>query len=195
MTLMQQQRLIGAILLVCVFGGLAYFLMSSATQQGSPTDKVEYKAQEDDFIPSVDMISEGDIEVISNDVETLIDPHNLVAVEAALDKPEEVIITKTESKEKIRISPQLEPSQAVEKVTQIWFLQLASFSVEKNALALQNKVQSLGYDAKIQAGDGAKGRIYRVRIGPNSDKSTLQPASEILNKKLGLKSQIVQKIP
>ncbi|NOQ94090.1 MAG: hypothetical protein GQ547_05575 [Methylophaga sp.] len=195
MTLMQQQRLIGAILLVCVFSGIAYFLMSSATQQDSQTAELEDSNQQGSFISSIDMISDGNVEIVNNDDETLVDPHNLAAVDTALDKPEEVIVTKKEAQETPVISNLPAPSQAVEKVTQTWFLQLASFSVEKNALALQKQVQSLGYGAKIQASDGSKGRIYRVRIGPNSDKSTLQPASDFLNKKLGLKSQIVKKIP
>jgi DedD protein len=194
MTLMQQQRLIGAILLVCVFSGVAYFLMSSATQQGAQIVEPEDNKQENSFISSIIVISDDDIEIVSNDSEALVDPHNLATVETAVDKLDEPVITKNEVKEKSLDSNLVTTSQALEKVTQVWFLQLASFSVEKNALALQKQVQSLGYDAKIQAGNGSNGRIYRVRIGPNSDKSTLQPISEFLNKNLGLKSQIVKKI-
>jgi len=193
MTLIQQQRLIGAILLVCVFSGIAYFLMSSANQTDEPIS--ESIAPKEAFTSSIEAI-DNDIEVISEQAEALVDPHNLKPDDAVApakpviaDKPEIVAI------EKAPLVSEPVVTKKPKETTQSWFLQLASFSVKKNAQTLQKDVAALGYDAKIQSSNSAKGTIYRVRIGPETSKKVLESASVTLSKKLKLKPQIVQNSP
>ncbi len=183
MTLIQQQRLIGALLLVCIFSGIAYFLMSSATQTEDVITNPSELEQE--FVSSIDVISDGDIEVISSESEALIDPHNLKSEVVMTHKDTVEAILPKEIKKKIIVSEPLESTDS-------WFLQLASFSIEKNAQGLQKQVSLLGYTANIQSSVGEKGTIYRVRIGPDNSKLTLEKTSLILNKKLGLKPQIIK---
>ena len=189
MTQIQQQRLIGALLLVSIFSGIAYFLMSSANQ----TEEVITNPSEleQDFTSSIDVISDGDIEVISSESEALIDPHNL--------KSEEVITLIHKETAKPVIPKEIEKEIAVSEFQESstpsadsWFLQLASFSIEKNAQGLQKQVSLLGYTANIQSSIGEKGTIYRVRIGPENSRLTLEKISLILNKELELKSQIIK---
>jgi len=188
MTLIQQQRLIGALLLVGIFSGLAYFLMLNA----NPTEKMppEPLVPERTFTSSIEAISDNEIEEITNDSEALIDPHNLKS-EEPIAKEVLTPVTPKEVKKEVAV---LAPVQAKSTVitTDSWFLQLASFSVKKNAQGLQKKVSSLGYTVNIQSRVTDKGTIYRVRIGPDNSKPALEKTSLILNKKLGLKSQIVK---
>jgi len=190
MTLIQQQRLIGALLLVCFFSGIAYFLMSSAKQTEEPIFKSIEPEQA--FTSSIEAISDN-VEVISDEAEMLIDPHNLKSEEAVIDKepiPVTAVIQKEVEKE-VAIAVPVQVKSNITK-SDSWFLQLASFSVKKNAQALQKQVSSLGYSAKVQASEGSKGTVYRVRIGPDNSKPALEKTSLVLNKKLGLKSQIVK---
>jgi len=187
MTLIQQQRLIGALLLVCMFSGIAYFLMSNANQTEEPILKPIKPEQA--FTSSIEAISD-DIEVISDESETLIDPHNLKSEKIETDKEPVAAVIQKDVKKELPITAV--PEKSVVTSTDSWFLQLASFSVKKNAQALQKQVSSLGYTANIQSGVGDKGTIYRVRIGPDNSKPTLEKASLILNDKLELKSQIVK---
>jgi len=192
--------------------------MSSASQTEQPG--VASKLIDDSFISSIESVSEGDIEVISNESEALIDPHNLsstatatdlkpvtestvppVAVQtvaAVVEKPlaatiEKPVVATVENKKQDKVtspSPQVTHSDIT--VSESWFLQLGSFSVKKNAQALQKQVSALNYQTTIQASESNKGTRYRVRIGPDSDKTSLEKASKLLNKKLRLQSQIVK---
>ncbi|MDD5045369.1 MAG: tetratricopeptide repeat protein [Candidatus Omnitrophica bacterium] len=55
-------------------------------------------------------------------------------------------------------------------------LQVGSFSTEKNALALQNKLTEKGYTAFIQESQGPDKTVYRVRVGKLN---TRQEAEEL----------------
>jgi len=191
MTLIQQQRLIGALLLVCVFSGIAYFLMSNAKQTEVSTSKLIEPEQS--FTSSIEAISD-DVEVISDESETLLDPHNLKSEDIVIiKKPVPVApVTQKEIKKQVVLTTAPVPVKSNVTKSDSWFLQLASFSVKQNAQALQKQISSLGYTAKIQVSEGSKGTVYRVRIGPDNSKPTLEKASLVLNKKLGLKSQIVK---
>ena len=76
-----------------------------------------------------------------------------------------------------------------------WLLQLGVFSVKSNAQAMQKQVATLGYDAKIEQVKTDKGNLYRVRIGPESNKASIEKIATRLNKELKLKTQIVQQTP
>lgn len=194
MTQIQQQRLIGALLLVCILSVIAFYLISNAKQGGVVTSP-EVAVEADSFVSSIDAlpVSDGDVEVLSSEFETLVDPHQLAkqplqAKEEVSDVADSLIIEKT-------VTPSAESKQKTSKSTTTWFLQLASFSSEKNAQAFQNKVSDLAYTAKIHPSTNDKGIIYRVRIGPESNKTELEKASKILNNKLKIKSQIIQNSP
>lgn len=189
MTSIQQQRLIGAILLVCGISGVAYFLMSSASQTEETVTKPAPIVEEQGFISSIEELPNGDLEIVTiSDSEALIDPHNLAVENKAQTEP---AIEQKEVAKKDTSS--LTPSEAISKNAPLWILQIASFSVQKNAQAIQKKIIALGYDAKIQSSNHNSAAIYRVRIGPDNNKSSLEKISVILNKKLELKSQVIQK--
>jgi len=202
MTLIQQQRLIGAVLLVCVFSAIAFYLISNAKHSNQAI--VAHTDETEEFVSAIEALSQESVEFISEETETLVDPHQLAAktnvkTETVIthNEPDTVDIDKVIKHDVIphKLSPTKNTNTTTTKSSPTWFLQLASFSGEKNAQAFRKQVQNLGYDAKIQSSKNDKGTIYRVRIGPDNNKPILEKASKILNKKLKLKSQIIQNTP
>ena len=55
-----------------------------------------------------------------------------------------------------------------------WIVQLGSFSKETNALVMQDKLKAAGYKAFVKAADTPAGRVYRVRIGPMTNRTAAQ---------------------
>lgn len=76
---------------------------------------------------------------------------------------------------------------------QMWSLQLASFTIKAGA-DVRNQVQTLGYEAKSEKAETAKGDIFRGRIGLTQDKLMLEAARQ-LHQKLKLQPQIFKQIP
>jgi len=202
MTGQQQQRLLGAILVLALIVSLAFFLINSANKDLLVEDDVVVI---DNFM-TLEEISDGDIEVVDYGLEASVDPHHLLAEQAPVI--EEVIIEETviskpapQSVEKpmiVKTQPQTvtkEVSPTVIKtdkqVVEQWVLQLASFSVKANADALEKEITALGYQPKVEQSQTKSGTIYRVRIGPEQDKTLLEKTAASLQKKQGLKSQLL----
>ncbi len=49
---------------------------------------------------------------------------------------------------------------------QRWFIQVGIFSQKENAVSLQNKIRSQGFDVTIADVNNENGLLYRVRVGP-----------------------------
>jgi len=60
-----------------------------------------------------------------------------------------------------------------------WVVQVGSFSSEKNALALRDRLRGKGYRAFVERLEAGEGVVFRVRVGPELDPSR---ANEILGK-------------
>ena len=223
MTPIQQQRLIGGILLVCVISAIAFFLINGANQGIEP----DTNTSQHDFNSVVEPISDN-VEVLDYGHETLIDsgkisnddlataeivPSNNITVKPTPVQPEQPapipavkpITPPVASKPDVAVSepqanvpavttnPKGEPEPLAIIDVSGWLLQLGVFSVKSNAQAMQKQVATLGYDAKIEQIKTEKGSlIYKVRIGPEPDKTSVEKIADRLNKELKLKTQIVQ---
>jgi DedD protein len=77
---------------------------------------------------------------------------------------------------------------------QQWIVQLGSFSKETNALVLQEKLKANGFNPLIKAMDTPAGRVYRVRIGPMSDRAGAEAMVARLKNEIG-QSSIVMGYP
>jgi len=189
MSPIQQQRLIGAILLLCLLSGIAFFLMSNANE---PDDNLQAEVIAPAFTSVIEAIPEGDVEIMSNEAEeALLDPHNLAAIEKELEIKQSVVtkeVTDQKESDKPIKEVKLKAPVSSPSIT-VWFLQVGSFSVEANALKMQQQVLELGYEAKITQ----SGKAYRVRVGPNDNKTQLEKVALKLQNKLQIKSQIIQK--
>lgn len=74
-----------------------------------------------------------------------------------------------------------------------WLIQLASFGVQENAQALQKKVKTLGYTSTIQAIKNSQGKtIYRLRVGPESNKQTVDTIVSKVKQHLKLTPQVIK---
>ena len=71
-------------------------------------------------------------------------------------------------------------------LSQLWLIQLGSFKLKKNALALHEKVAKMGFDASIEKYD----KNYRVRIAIKTSKQELDKLVTRLAKELTLKPQV-----
>ena len=188
MSPVQQQRLAGIIFLLCIISGIALFLMTNTHDSDKDNVKVS-KPMEDVFSSSIKVISEGDVEVVEDELATSLERHD-VKMTALTEK---------------KLKPEIEKAQAavepapitdikkISNTTKVsWFLQLGSFSVEDNAQKLQTKVTKLGYKAHLLPVKVDKGTIYRVRIGPDTNKSSLEATALTLKNKLQLEPQLIQ---
>ena len=55
-----------------------------------------------------------------------------------------------------------------------WYVQVASFSLERNASELSKRLKTSGYDAQYQKTSSKTGHIYRVMVGPDSSRETAE---------------------
>lgn len=76
MTLIQQQRLLGAVLLVCLIGVIAWFLLDTV-EQNQPAQPQEEPIAFDSVIEPI----QEDVEVVEPSEETLVDPEGLAQAE------------------------------------------------------------------------------------------------------------------
>ncbi len=225
MTLIQQQRLLGAVLLVCLIGVIAWFLLDKVEQNQPAKPQQEPIA----FDSVIEPIPE-DIEVVEPAEEAMVDPQGLSQQDAGTDsKPidekqhatdgsiesETMSASETEpapdltTAQEQKPEPESEPQPIAKSqkeaprqdqsqpdaVEPQWVLQLASFSVRENADALSTQLKQMGYDPMIETISSAGTLIYRVRLQPVTDRIKLQQTAETLSNKLKLNAQILQHNP
>jgi len=186
MTLIQQQRLVGATLLLIIVGVASNFLISSANQAVIETNTVEV---EDNFTSTVQPLIVETVEVVDYADETLLDPQNISP--SIVAKLEQSVQQELPSEPVITTVPTPEP--VVNNVAS-WTVQLASFSVKANAEALVSQLTELGYSAFIENSNN-KGVVYRVRLAPVATKDSALALVAKLKKHLKLNPQILQFSP
>lgn len=94
-------------------------------------------------------------------------------------------------KPKIPAPPKIKP---VEGIT-AWVIQVGSFSDEKNANRLSDKLKKAGYTAFVEISSNKNGDIYRVRVGPEISKNKADALSIKIKKQQKLSSAIVVQYP
>jgi len=106
---------------------------------------------------------------------------------------EKVVVSKPEPKPTPKVVSVPEPKTVVTKedTGPKWLIQLASFGVKDNALALQKKVKKLGYQSDIQSAKNSQGKlIHRVRIGPETDNKQVDVIVSKVKQHLKLSPQV-----
>ncbi|OUR86414.1 hypothetical protein A9Q92_05845 [Methylophaga sp. 42_8_T64] len=185
MTLIEQQRLTGAVLLLLIISVVSYFLISGANTGISETEDVQI---EPIFTSVVQPLIQDDVEVVEYADETLLDPQDLGSIvdTSVMTVDVEPIIEQEKS------SDPAPTANAADLATPKWILQLASFSVKTNAEALAEQLSKLGYKPSVESSATEKGTIYRVRLAPMQNKTTAENLAVELAKKLNLKPQVLQ---
>lgn len=73
-----------------------------------------------------------------------------------------------------------------------WALQVGSFSQEKNALAMRDRLRASGYASYVDVLKKPERTTWRVRIGPELDKQRLLELKAEILKKEKIKGMVVQ---
>lgn len=83
---------------------------------------------------------------------------------------------------------------AATKVLSGWVVQLAALSKQDSALALRERLRTLGYTAFVEEIKAAQGVQYRVRVGPELERTSADNLRNRLEEQVKLKG-IVMKYP
>ena len=206
-----KQRLVGTLLVLLTIVISAFFLVKNANNHA--------EVQNEEAAPAFNMkIETVDDNVVMDDLEILVDPHNLGSILPSQVKAEkndnpEIKLTSANSrtvtlkkpnveKEKeqvakvIKSSEEVGPVQKSKKVNTNqakWIIQLASFRVIGKAQALQLKVKALGYKSSIQSVKNSDGKtFYRLRIGPELNEKMVSIIVRKIKQHLNLTPQIIK---
>lgn len=91
-------------------------------------------------------------------------------------------------------APAAKPAPAPAKVLSGWVVQLASLASKSNAMALQEKLRGLGYTAFVEEIKMPQGVLYRVRVGPELERSNAENVRNRLEQQVQIKG-IVTRYP
>jgi DedD protein len=89
--------------------------------------------------------------------------------------------------------PQPTPAESkkIKQPVKAFALQVSTVTIKDNAYALRDKLRSSGYSAYVETRTRNGKTSYRVRIGPELDKSKLEAMKKTLSKDQGLDGFIV----
>ena len=100
------------------------------------------------------------------------------------------------------IADYIEPKDSAETINKLikseestvhaWALQIGSYSLESNALAMRDKLRSKEYAAYVDVLKKPDRTTYRVRIGPELDQQRLQQLKQEILKKENIKGIVVR---
>lgn len=89
-------------------------------------------------------------------------------------------------------APQESAAEAAGTAPDGWAVQLGSFSVPKNALALRDRLRAKGYTAFIESGFTATGGVSRVFVGPVLDRGRAESSMAKLRREMQLEGIVVR---
>ena len=72
-----------------------------------------------------------------------------------------------------------------------WIVQLGSFLISENAIALRKRLRAKGYPAFVESGSSAQGTVSRVFVGPMPDREQAKDSAARLRREMALKGIVV----
>lgn len=109
-------------------------------------------------------------------------------------KPSELTSPKTETPAPDKLAP-AKSTQTTKENAQLatsWVVQVGSFSKEKNAITLRDKIQKVGISSFISEAQSSTGRVYRVRVGPELKRSLADNLRKKIHKKFKLDGIVIR---
>jgi len=206
-----KQRLVGTLLVLLTIAISAFFLVKNANNHAEVKNEETALA----FNSKIETVDDN---VVMDQLETLVDPHNLRGampspimaekkgkLESKLTLTNSTIVTsKKPNLEKVKVpivnvvksSKQIASVQKPKKVNikqAKWIIQLASFRAIGKAQALQIKVNALGYKSSIESVKNREGKtFYRLRIGPELNEKMVSIIVRKIKQHLKLTPQIIK---
>ena len=208
---MGKQRLVGTLLVLLTIAISAFFLVKNANNHAEVQNEEIALA----FNSKIETVDDN---VVMDELEILVDPHNLGGgmpspimaekkgkIESKLTLTNSKIVTsKKPNLEKVKVpivnvvksSKQIASIEKPKKVNinqAKWIIQLASFRAIGKAQALQVKVKALGYKSSIQSVKNKEGKtFYRLRIGPELNEKVVSIIVRKIKQHLKLTPQIIK---
>ena len=206
-----RQRLVGTLLVLLTIAISAFFLVKNANNHAEVQNEETARA----FNSKIETVDDN---VVMDELEILVDPHNLGGgmpspimaekkgkIESKLTLTNSKIVTsKKPNLEKVKVpivnvvksSKQIASIEKPKKVNinqAKWIIQLASFRAIGKAQALQVKVKALGYKSSIQSVKNKEGKtFYRLRIGPELNEKVVSIIVRKIKQHLKLTPQIIK---
>ena len=206
-----RQRLVGTLLVLLTIAISAFFLVKNANNYAEVQNEETALA----FNSKIETVDDN---VVMDELEILVDPHNLGGampspimaekkgkIESKLTLTNSKIVTsKKPNLEKVKVpivnvvksSKQIASIEKPKKVNinqAKWIIQLASFRAIGKAQALQVKVKALGYKSSIQSVKNKEGKtFYRLRIGPELNEKVVSIIVRKIKQHLKLTPQIIK---
>ena len=206
-----KQRLVGTLLVLLTIAISAFFLVKNANNHAEVQNEEIALA----FNSKIETVDDN---VVMDELEILVDPHNLGGampspimaekkgkIESKLTLTNSKIVTsKKPNLEKVKVpivnvvksSKQIASIEKPKKVNinqAKWIIQLASFRAIGKAQALQVKVKALGYKSSIQSVKNKEGKtFYRLRIGPELNEKVVSIIVRKIKQHLKLTPQIIK---
>jgi DedD protein len=188
MTTLQQQRLLGIVLLVVLITGLALFLLANVDDSTSES-AIEEPIVFDSVIEPIEDMPEPEI---VEPVEEVLVTIGEEKIEIAPTQPEVLF-----EPEVVKPSSPIEPIAPVTSSSEkeMWILQLGSFSVRENAKLLTQQLETMGYKPITEIIQSNGSPIYRVKLSPTDDKVQLESTAKKLTETLKLTPQVMRYQP
>jgi DedD protein len=82
--------------------------------------------------------------------------------------------------------PVMPPKPAVRPGERAWIVQVGSFAARANAQALRDRLRKQNFASFVEEVKGSKGKVYRVRVGPELSRDR----AERLQKKLAEQAKL-----
>ena len=95
---------------------------------------------------------------------------NLVVPKSVIENESEQP-SKGKKMSEVDVLPETGKSNLLDNALSAWVVQAGSFSDEKNANQLRDKLRKAGYPAFVEAADGNRKSMFRVRVGPELDRN------------------------
>ncbi len=87
------------------------------------------------------------------------------------------------------IPPRLNtPKNSAQQQAVRWFIQVASFIEQNNAIKLQNRLIQQGFTARVDSSWTKKGQVYRVKVGPELNRQRVEIMQSRINQLNNVKS-------
>ncbi len=90
-------------------------------------------------------------------------------------------------------SPQVSAGGAANQMAAVWAVQVGSFRGRDNATALQQVLRQSGFSSYIEQTEYRHKPLFRVRIGPVSDRDKAEQLAARLREQRGIKALVVGK--
>jgi len=85
-----------------------------------------------------------------------------------------------------------QPTKESAQLATSWVVQVGSFSKKKNATSLRDKIQKSGISSFVSEAQSSKGKVYRVRVGPELKRSLADDLRKKVDRKFGLDGIVIR---